>query len=339
MVIIAPKDEYSTAVQELAPTYFVNHLNRKGTNPVRDIRFYRELKRIYQRVSPDVIIHFTIKPNIYGSIAANSVGIPSIAVVTGLGYTFLNKGLAATAAKRLYKYAFKKNDLTIFQNPDDRQLFINLKLVSQEKSTVILGSGVDLNKFYPLPKSTSNTGFHFLFIGRLLYDKGIRELFEAFLSEFKQDSSTFLHLVGDIDKENPSAYSDESLQLMLKGNKNIIYHGRMNALNEIISNSDCVVLPSYREGLPRVMLEALAMAKPVITTDVAGCREVVEQEENGFLVKVNSSKDLAFAMKTMKELSSLDREKMGNKGLKMAKELFSANVINEQFLNQIKQLF
>ena len=337
-MIIAPEDEYSDQVKDLAPTYFLSRLKRKGTNPLQDVLLLKELSGLYRKLTPDVILHFTIKPNIYGSIAASNVGIPSIAVVTGLGYTFLSKGIAARAAKRLYKFAFKKNDLTIFQNPDDRSLFVNSGLVEESKSSIIFGSGITMDTFQPLKRTDNKSGFHYLFIGRLLYDKGVRELIAAFLQVFKNDKSTFLHIVGDIDEGNPSAYSKTELNTILQMHKNIIYHGRVNTPNQLIANSDCVVLPSYREGLPRVMLEALAMAKPVISTDVPGCREVVEQNKNGYLVQSKHADELAEAMTTMRNLSIKEREIMGNFGRQLVKQKFSSAVINEEYVQAVKNL-
>ena len=338
VLIIAPEDEYSDQVKDLAPTYFLSRLKRKGTNPLQDVLLLKELSGLYRKLTPDVILHFTIKPNIYGSIAASNVGIPSIAVVTGLGYTFLSKGIAARAAKRLYKFAFSKNEITIFQNPDDRQLFLSSGLVNEQKSRVILGSGIDMNTFHPIQKTENHQGFHFLFVGRMLYDKGVRELLQAFLKKFKTSKNVFLHLVGEIDEGNPSAYSKTELNTILQMHKNIIYHGRVNTPNQLIANSDCVVLPSYREGLPRVMLEALAMAKPVITTDVPGCREVVAQNKNGYLVQSKHADELAEAMTTMRNLSIKEREIMGNFGRQLVKQRFSSAVINEQYVKAVKNL-
>lgn len=330
VILIAPKDQYSTEIELLAPTFYLKHLSRKGTNPINDFKLIQELKSIYKKEAVDLAIHFTIKPNIYGSIAARKVNIPSIAVVTGLGYTFLSNGLAATVAKKLYKYAFQRNSITIFQNPDDRNLFIEQNLVSPEKSSVIYGSGIDLAKFTPLPKSDWHNGFHFLFIGRLLYDKGVRELLNAFQMKFA-NKEVYLHLVGEIDLGNPSAFSEEALMNILGENPNIIFHGRVNGPNQLIANCDCVILPSYREGLPRVILEALAMARPVIVTDVAGCKETVIHKKNGYIVKVQSEKELAEMMYEMSNLNEIERFNMGQEGKKMAENKFSTTIINQEF--------
>lgn len=336
VILIAPQDDSSVEIQKIAPTYFLKKLSRKGTNPITELQLINELKQLYKQHKVDLALHFTIKPNIYGSIAAGQIGIPSISVVTGLGYTFLSNGIAAKMAKFLYKYAFQRNSLTIFQNKDDEQLFHQLKLAKQGKTTVIDGSGIDIDYFSPIEMPSSPT-FKFLFVGRLLYDKGIQELFDAFTTEFNQNKQTELHIVGDVDNDNPSAYSQQDLDAILAKHKNIIYHGRVNAPKQLIAESNCVVLPSYREGLPRVMLEAIAMAKPVITTNTAGCKEITTNN-NGLLVPIKNATELGLAMKQMATLPTRERTQLGKNGRELAKKRFSARIVNKTYIKQIKAL-
>lgn len=333
VILISPEDEYSNKLESIATTFFVKQLKRQGTNPINDVLFKKELERIYKKEKIDLALHFTIKPNIYGSIAAHKAKIPSIAVVTGLGYTFLSNGLAAKVARHLYKFAFKRNSITIFQNPDDQELFRSLNLVDVKKSKLIYGSGIDLEHFKPM-KFIKNNTFNFLFIGRLLYDKGIRELILSFNNAFNNNYNINLHIAGGIDDGNPSAISKIELNSYLAKNKNIIYHNHIDDPRDLISQSDCVVLPSYREGLPRVMLEALAMSKPVITTDVPGCREIV-RNKNGLLVESKSVESLSTALNKMYNLSNEERAQMGERGRIIAQEHFSTDVINKKFLDLI----
>lgn len=337
VILIAPKDQYSSRIQQLGETHFLHHLSRKGTNPVTDLKLISELKKLYKELEIDLAIHFTIKPNIYGSIAAKQAGIKSIAVVTGLGYTFLSNGLAAKAAKKLYKYAFKRNSLTVFQNVDDQKLFQELGLVPQQTSTVVDGSGIDVNEFSPKPKNNYFNQFNFLFIGRMLYDKGVKELLDAFVQKFEGNSKIVLHLVGNVDNENPSVYSEDELKEITAKHKNILFHGRIDGPSQMIADCECVVLPSYREGLPRVMLESIAMAKPIITTDTAGCREVVKNE-NGFLVPIKDSNKLGEAMSKMVLLTNEERASLGQKGRELAVERFSTEVVNQEYLARINDL-
>ena len=338
VLLVAPYDEYSATIQNLGDVVFLTNLSRKGTNPITDLRLVNELKKIYKTQNIDLAIHFTIKPNIYGSFAAKRAGVQSISVVTGLGYTFLNTGVAASVAKRLYKRAFRRNDLTVFQNQDDRRLFMRMGLVTEKRSRVINGSGIDTELFKPRERDDWHKGFHFLFIGRLLYDKGVRELFEAFRSQFSEKENVFLHIVGDIDESNPSAFSQTELDHVLATTPNIIYHGRVNGVQQMIANSHCVVLPSYREGLPRVMLEAIAMAKPVITTNVAGCKETVIDGMNGYLVLAQDAKELGERMMQTCKLDSETLAKMGKVGRNLAIEKFSTPVVNQEFEAEIKSI-
>jgi len=158
VLLVAPDDEYSVQIQSLAPTILLTNLSRKGTNPITDLRLVNELKQIYTTNKVDLALHFTIKPNIYGTMAAKRANIDSIAVVTGLGYTFLSNGVTAKVAKRLYKHAFHRNNLTVFQNKDDRNLFIELGLVTEKKSKVINGSGIDMDLFSPRQKTDLTDG-------------------------------------------------------------------------------------------------------------------------------------------------------------------------------------
>jgi len=333
---ICPDDGYLDKIKkECDQVYALKEMSRKGTNPLQDLKLVTELKKAYKAYKVDVALHFTIKPNIYGSIAAKQATIPSIAVVTGLGYTFLSSGFASKAAKVLYKKAFKKNSYTVFQNPDDFNLFKKLNLVKQEKAKVIYGSGIDVDVFTPV-NSNTNEVFNFLFIGRLLYDKGIVELLDAF-SALKTKDAT-LTVIGGIDKNNPSALVQEDIDRYTHTNKNITFCGHVNNPKQYIEEAHCVVLPSYREGLPRVMLEALALAKPVISTDVPGCRETIVEGKNGFLIEVKNSIALQEAMQNMMELNANKRQEMGNFGRTLAEEKFSTKVINQDFLTLVNSI-
>lgn len=337
ILVIAPKDTDDDKLKELGYEFIeLKKLSRKGTNPFKDLALISELKQIYKANNVDLVLHFTIKPNIYGSIAANQLGIPSIAVVTGLGYTFLSTGISSKAAKLLYRYAFKRNNLTIFQNYDDQKLFIESGLVSKQKSDVVLGSGIDMQRF-----NNKNINYtrknKILFVGRLLFDKGIRELLEGFQSTKDALPNVELNVVGDIDANNPSSLSNEDIQ-KYKSDNRIIFHGFSKDVRPFIEDSDVVVLPSYREGLPRTMLEAIAMARPIITTDVPGCREVIDDKINGYMIPVQDSKSLGEAITSFYNLSEEEFQQMGQHGHNMANTKFSCDVINKEYLSIISNI-
>lgn len=336
VICFAPEDEYTSLLTEedieIQPIYC---LDRKGTNPVQDLRLILELEKAYKKYRRDLAIHFTIKPNIYGSIAANRLGIPSVAVVTGLGYTFLSGGLASRAARFLYKYAFSRNNLTVFQNPDDQSLFVSKALVRKKRTIVIPGSEIDMDFYAVTPEIPYSPVY--LFVGRLLHHKGIKELLEGFRLFSGKYPDAKLVVVGDVDDDNPASLTEVEVKKW-RDHPGIIFEGFQKDVRPFIQQSSIVVLPSYREGLPRTMLEALSMGRPVITTDVPGCREVVRPGKNGWMVPAQNAEALADAFEEFYRLPKEEQKRMGQQSRKMAEEKFSTEVVNQQFLEVIKKI-
>ncbi len=338
VVAIAPPDEFVPQIVATGCTFVPTHkLSRKGTNPVKDWQYSQELYKIYKAQAIDIALQYTIKPNIYGSMAAGRAGIKSISTVTGLGYSFLSDGLVNKIAKLLYKKAFSATSLVAFQNRDDQALFQDLGLCPAQKTTLIKGSGINTTYFCPLPKTQENSDLIYLFVGRLLYDKGVVELLAAARQLKQEHPATQFWIVGAIDQGNPSAISEEMLQEYI-ADSTINYLGQSDDVRSIMQNADVVVLPSYREGLPRVMLESLAMAKPIVTTDVAGCREVIQDTRNGFLVPVKDSTALAIALQKMYECSPAQRSEMGKVGRQMALDIFDEQAIINRYFEEIEKL-
>lgn len=338
VVAIAPPDEYVAAIEETGARFVpLTSLSRKGVNPFRDLQLYAELVRIFKAERLDAVLLYTIKPNIYGAWAAQRAGIVSIATVTGLGYSFMQKGLVHEIVKRLYRSAFKRSSRVAFQNRDDKALFEELQLVSPEKTLLIKGSGINTDYFQPMSKTAPSDNFVFLFVGRLLYDKGIRELLDAAERLQAARRKTTFWVVGAIDEGNPSAV-DQALVQRYHDQGAIHYWGTSNDVRGRIREADVVVLPSYREGLPRVMLESLAMAKPVITTDVAGCRETVEDGKNGYCVPAKDSERLLEALLQMRDLPEAERERMGAAGRALALQEFDERIIIQHYLNLLKKM-
>jgi glycosyltransferase involved in cell wall biosynthesis len=333
--IISPVDEY-IKYKENYPSiqhYNLYNLERDSTNPIQDIKLGIELYKLYKKISPDIIVHYTVKPNIYGGIAAGLAKIPTIAVVTGLGYSFIHKGLIKFTTKRLYKFASAYHSVVVFENFDDKQLFNDLNLVSEQKSISIKGCGVNTSYYIPTKSIRESEKIVFTFIGRLLYDKGVVEFIEAASIVKQTIENAEFWLVGELDQGNPSMIKKADLVNWVK-EETVIYKGTVKDVRPIIGNSNCIVLPSYREGLPRVLLEASSMAKPIITTNVAGCRETVDNGKNGFSVPVKNSQALANAML---EFISLGKEKwieMGKYGRRKAISEFDDKLIAKQ----IKQI-
>ena len=290
----------------------------------------QEFREIFQRIKPDLILLYTMKPNIFGNIAAASLDIPVISTVTGLGYTFIKGGLTRYFAERLYKFAFRKTEHIIFHNPDDRQLFVNQGFATEKQCKIIRGSGVNIEKFKPQEKFQKTDKFVFIFVGRLLIDKGIREYVAAAKALINFENIEF-HIVGELYSQNPASLSEEEWLKECDNAKNIVWHKKKEDVRPFIAASNVMVLPSYREGLPMSILEAMSMAKPIITTDVPGCRETVEEGINGFLVPAKDSKTLENAILAMIQISDNRRAEMGRYSREKAVEEFSNLVVADAY--------
>lgn len=331
VVVIAPVDEYLT-YKEKYPTvrhYGLRLLDRDSTNPIKDFLLLIELIRRYKKIKPDIILHFTNKPNIYGGIAAKIAGIKSIAVVTGLGYAFINKGFVRAVMTYLYKFTAAFHSKFIFENIEDRELFDQIGIVSGTKAISVKGCGVNTIWYHPFPNGQIKDKTIFTFIGRLLYDKGIREFVEAArqIKSMRQDVAFWI--VGELDAENPATIDKDDL-LQWVDEDVVYYHGFIKDVRNIIAASDCIVLPSYREAIPRTITEGMSMAKPVITTDTAGCREAVDEGINGYLVPIKDTQGLAQAFNAFLSLTHEKQLEMGFAGRKKAVEEFDDQKIAQE---------
>jgi glycosyltransferase involved in cell wall biosynthesis len=335
IICIAPKDKYSSYLAE-SFTYYDIFIDNKGVNPINDSKILYQLYKLYKKIQPDIVLNFTIKPNIYSSIIARILSIPTISNITGLGTVFIKQTIITKLVKRLYKFALQKNYKIFFQNSDDKELFNANNLINMKYVDVLPGSGIDTTKFIPI-QTNINENFMFLFIGRLLKDKGIYEFIDAIKIVQQNYPNILFQVVGDIDNKNNTSITQENLNQWID-NKLIEYYRFSDDIASYIANADCVLLPSYREGTPRVLLEAASMEKPLISTNVPGCRNVVDDGVNGFLCEVKNSKDLANKMEKMLNLSKEERQKMGKRGReKMIKE-FDEKIVIDKYLQTIKEI-
>lgn len=329
IICIAPFDTYAEKLTQEEFEFFHIDIKAKSTNPIFDLKLYFELKKILKSAKPDVLLNYTIKPNLYGTIVANQLGIRVINNVSGLGTVFLRKSLGANIAKYMYKYAFRYPEHIFFQNYDDKNLFVNQKLVKEIKTDVLPGSGVDLSKFVPNYNSQFDGTFTFLMPARLLIDKGVYEYIEAAKEIKSKYSNTRFILIGKPDYESGYGVKREDLKLWIKS-EIIEYHGFTDTIKDFYESADCVVLPSYREGTSKTLLEALAMGKPIITTNTPGCRETVDDGVNGFLCNVKDSECLVKSFIKFIELTNEERLQMAIKSRKKAEEEFDEKfVINK----------
>ena len=328
VIVIAPVDEYIEYKENYPQVKHIalRSLDRDSTNPIKDLILIAELTRKYKRLNPDLILHYTNKPNIFGAIAARRAKIDSMAIVTGLGYAFIHNGFIKQITTALYKYTSKYHKKFIFENIEDRELFEDEKIISKGQGISVKGCGVNTTYFHPYPKGKVKQEIVFTFIGRLLYDKGVKEFVEAAKLIKLRYPSTRFWLVGELDPDNPATVEKDELIEWVDSDI-VYYHGFQRDVRPFISDSDCVVLPSYREAIPRTITEAMAMAKPVITTDTAGCREAVDVGVNGYLAKLRDAKDLAESMQKIMSLSYEERKSMGQAGRDIVMKQFDDRLI------------
>lgn len=323
------------SLQNLGVKYEPILLDRTGLNPLSDIRSTIQLTHLLRRLHPDITLGYTIKPVVFGSLAARLAGVPDrFSLITGLGFSFvdspeptLKKRTLNYLIRLLYRVSLSTNRVVFFQNPDDRDLFLRLGLVNSTQAVVINGSGIDLDHFYQVPVPATRPVF--LLIARLLTDKGIREYLEAAqLIKRSHPEAAFL-LVGPVDS-NPAAIPAEEVAKW-NGSGCVEYLGEVSDVRPVIARSTVYVLPSYREGMPRTVLEAMAMGRPIITTDAPGCRETVIEGYNGFLIPVRDPQALAEAMERFIMRPELVAQ-MGNNSRKLAEDRFDVHRVNAQMM-------
>jgi glycosyltransferase involved in cell wall biosynthesis len=337
VIAIAPYDEYSNKLANEGFIYWNIEMNNKGTNPIEDIRTIFAFKRLYKQIEPDVVLNYTIKPNIYSTIAASMLEITTINNIAGLGTLFIKQSFITSIAKWLYKYSQQKAHTVFFQNKEDYQLFIDEGLVESGKCDILPGSGVDTEKFKPVPNEQKET-IRFLHISRMIWEKGVGEYVEAARKIKSKYTNVEFDLLGFLDVDNPGAISKEQMeQWVAEGIVN--YLGVSDDVREIIAQADCVVLPSYyREGTPRTLLESASMAKPIITTDNVGCRDVVDEGVNGYLCKPRDSRDLASAMEKFLQMDYEERIKMGVKSREKMLDEYDEKIVINAYLKVIKNI-
>ena len=332
VVAVAPRDEYVSKLELLGCRFVHLEMDNQGTSPFRDLLLLWRFWRLLRMEEPDLCLFYTVKPNVYGSLASTFCGIPYINNVAGLGAVFIGGGWLRVFVSTLYKLAFRSTSRVFFQNKDDIQLFLENNLISRQPTAVLPGSGIDLNRFSPVEVGldvTRNQPFKFLLIARMLKDKGVVEYVNAAQILKESGINAEFCLLGFLDVQNPAAISTEQMKTWTEQGF-VKYLGSSDDVREHIAQADCIVLPSYREGTPRSLLEAAAMGKPIVATNVVGCKEVVVDGANGLLCEAKNALDLASKMKEMFLFSDGERKVMGEKGrLKMEQEFDELFVIQK----------
>jgi glycosyltransferase involved in cell wall biosynthesis len=336
VVALAPPDAWSGRFAELGIEYHPIEIDRQGVSPLRDARLFARYYRILRRIRPDAYLGYTAKPNVYGSLAAQALGIPVINNVSGLGTAFIRQGLLTRIVSQLYRTAFRRSATVFFQNEEDRDLFVRGRLVRADRAGLLPGSGIDLDRFRPSPApAPAPDAIAFLLIARLLWDKGVGEYVEACRRLRAELPGARFRLLGFLDVPNRTAVARADVEAWVAEGL-IDYLGPADDVRPAIAAADCVVLPSYREGLPRTLLEAAAMAKPIIATDVPGCRQVVDKGMNGFLCAARDPGSLADAMLRMARLSGEERQAMGAAGRAKMEAEYDERLVVARYLAAIR---
>lgn len=334
VVLVAPMDELGASDIPEGAQYIPVALSRTGTNPIADLKYMRALRNIYKAERPDYIFHYTIKPNIYGTLAARSLGIRSTAIVAGLGHTYTKNGMGNLIARTMYRFALPRAENVLVLNSANRNTLAKRKVVWPEKLILLLGGeGLDLQRYAPLPAPTNDKPV-FLMICRLLYEKGYAEYVAA--AEALHGKAEF-RLMGPLDS-HPAAVQRETLENDVRRGT-IRYIDYSPDVAAQIARADCVVLPSFHEGLSRVLMEGASMGRPLITTDIAGCRETVDDGVNGYLVDPRSVESLVAAFSRFIALSDGDRERMGVESRLKAERQFGIDRVYDIYKNIIENRY
>lgn len=338
VVCAAPEDGFQWHLDGLPDTRFIalRHLSRKSILHPNNLWLIAELTRLMRREKPDLVLLFTIKPNVLGAWAARLTGIPAISVIEGQGISATSQQWLRAVSVLLYRLALHSARRVVFANSDDQADFLRHHIVRIEQAVLLNGLGVDTQHFAPRPRLSPRTDFTFLFPARLLAEKGVREFAAAAALLKKRGLRVRLQILGNTDSGNPTSISKQELELWV-AEGHIEYLGFTDDVRPHMAEADAVVLPSYyREGVPRCLLEAMSMEKPVLTTDNVGCRETVEEGLNGFLVAPRNVEALAEAMQKMAELPPEKLREMGLHSRQKALTQFSDEVVLPQLLGVIE---
>lgn len=335
VVAVTPEDPACRALLANAGIRMVAlPMDSAGISPARDLALLAGYRRVLARERPAAMLGYTIKPNVYGSLAARSLSIPTLNNISGLGTGFMRQGLLNRVVRGLYRVGLARADTVFFQNADDQAQFVDLHLVRPEQTALLPGSGIDLDRFAPAPPSPPERPLQFLLVARMLWDKGIGEYVEAARMVRAEHPQVRFGLLGGIGAQNRTAIPAATVEGWVAEGV-VDYYPAVDDVREPMAQADVIVLPSYREGTSRVLLEASALARPMITTDVPGCRDVVEDGVAGLLAKVRDAASLADAMRRMIALSPAQREAMGQAARARVERDYAEQRVIDIYLDRI----
>ena len=339
VIAIAPEDEYSLLFQKEKIKYISIEIDGKGKSILDDIKLTCSFAEIYKKEKIDFIFHYTIKPNIYGSLAARYLKIPSIAITTGLGFSFKTKNIFNLFVKTLYRFSLQKVLEVWFLNSNDKDTFVNNGIIRNEKAYILPSEGINSDYYFPQVKMAKSDKFTFLLLSRLIKEKGIEEYVAAAEILKEKGLNVECQLLGKQEKESSKSISVDIVKVWHNENK-INYLGEFIDIRKFIANSDCIVLPSYyMEGVPRCLMEAMSMERPIITTDNVGCRELIVDRVNGYMCEPKNILDLASKMELIYNNTILERQSMGENGRKLILDCFDENKIIELYHLKFNSFF
>ena len=335
---IAPQDDFVDRIRAAGIAFEVVAISGGGTNPLTEAKSVAALWHLLGSQRIELVLSYTPKGNLYSALACIARGVPFVPNVSGLGRAFIRKSPVTWVAQVLYKLTFGRAHRVFFQNLDDMGVFVNAGLVRREKAERLPGSGVDLTRFVPSsPPLRARDSLVFLLVARMLWDKGVGEYVQAARSIRATYPGARFQLLGFLDVANPSAISRRQMEQWVAEGV-VEYLGQTDDVRPQIAQADCVVLPSYREGVPRSLLEAAATARPVITTNAPGCRDTVIDGETGFLCRPADASDLTDKLLRFAALTPEQREAMGLKARAFVEQNFEERLVIARYLDVLNSI-
>lgn len=332
-----PNGDFIAEMQQMGCHFIETEISRHGVNPVTDLKLLAKYVSIIKSVKPDIVFTYTIKPNVYGGFACQLCKVPYVVNVTGLGTAVENGGILQKITLALYKIGLRKAQKVFCQNHANLDFFVQHKVV-KDNYALIPGSGVNLNRFSPLPYPAEDDGIHFVFISRIMREKGIEQYLDAAIyfashPEAAQGRKIVFHVCGFCEKE----YQGKLDELVTNGT--VVYHGMVRDVRDVLAKTHCTIHPSfYPEGISNVLLESSACARPIITTDKSGCREVVDDCMNGFVVKQRDSQDLIEKIEKFIALSHEQKMQMGLAGRAKVEREFDRQIVVNAYLKELENV-
>jgi glycosyltransferase involved in cell wall biosynthesis len=329
--ISLPRDEYVPKLKSLGCKFIETHLDRRGTNPIKDLKLLLHYINILKRIKPDVVLTYTVKPNVYGGLACRITKTPYITNITGLGTSVENKGLIQKITLLLYKAGLKKASCLFFQNKTNLKFFLN-KNIANNKTRLIPGSGVNLEQHTLEEYPMDDENIRFLFIGRMMKSKGIEELLQAVDIVKAEYPNTQFDLIGHCEED----YHQQLVELNKLGMIN--YHGQQDDVHSFIKKSHATILPSYHEGTANVLLESASSGRPVLTSRVPGCKETFDEDVSGFGFEVRSVDSLVEAIIKFIKLPYEQKKAMGMAGRKKMENEYDRKIVINAYIDEIIHL-